>query len=183
MRVWRSGRTKRREQEAIYNKVIEVQMKRNLFWIPAVILMIGIFYFSNQPAEVSGELSGGIAYNLVDLIADAFGADWNQEEIIAISQQVDYPIRKLAHLTEYALLGMAVALGVVYGSDIFILSHIQSQYVQVQLIGSLYAASDEIHQLFVPGRAGMLGDVLIDSVGVLIGWGVFIGMRKIWRWK
>jgi hypothetical protein len=37
------------------------------------------------------------------------------------------------------------------------------------LIGVLYAVSDEIHQTFVPGRAGQLRDVLIDSCGVLAG--------------
>ena len=32
-----------------------------------------------------------------------------------------------------------------------------------------YAALDEIHQLFVPNRSGQVRDVLIDSVGILIG--------------
>lgn len=36
-------------------------------------------------------------------------------------------------------------------------------------VGSLYAASDEFHQLFVPGRSGRLTDVLIDSAGLLAG--------------
>ena len=36
-------------------------------------------------------------------------------------------------------------------------------------IGLLYAVSDEIHQVFVPGRAGQLRDILIDTAGVLIG--------------
>ena len=31
-----------------------------------------------------------------------------------------------------------------------------------------YAATDEFHQLFVPGRAGMVTDVLIDSIGVTV---------------
>lgn len=37
------------------------------------------------------------------------------------------------------------------------------------LIGFLYAVSDEIHQYFVPGRAMQARDVLIDTVGVLLG--------------
>ena len=54
----------------------------------------------------------------------------------------------------------------------------------ILMIGSCYAASDEIHQLFVSGRAGMISDVLIDSVGVLVGWGVFVVlMKKIWKWR
>ena len=35
--------------------------------------------------------------------------------------------------------------------------------------GILYAASDEFHQLFVPGRSGQITDVLIDSGGLLAG--------------
>ena len=37
------------------------------------------------------------------------------------------------------------------------------------VVGTLYAASDEIHQLFVPGRSGQLRDVLLDSAGVAAG--------------
>ena len=37
------------------------------------------------------------------------------------------------------------------------------------MLGLVYAASDEIHQLYVPGRAGQFRDVLIDSAGVLLG--------------
>jgi hypothetical protein len=34
------------------------------------------------------------------------------------------------------------------------------------LISILYAVSDEVHQLFVPGRSGSIGDVLLDSTGI-----------------
>ena len=36
-------------------------------------------------------------------------------------------------------------------------------------IGIAYAATDEVHQAFVPGRHGAVLDVLVDAVGVLIG--------------
>lgn len=41
------------------------------------------------------------------------------------------------------------------------------------LIAVLYAASDEIHQLFVPGRSGQLSDVILDSAGALAGVAAF----------
>ena len=41
------------------------------------------------------------------------------------------------------------------------------------LIAALYAASDEIHQLFVPGRSGQLSDVILDSAGALEGVAAF----------
>ena len=34
---------------------------------------------------------------------------------------------------------------------------------------ALYAVTDEIHQLFVPGRSGQITDVILDSCGGLIG--------------
>ena len=37
------------------------------------------------------------------------------------------------------------------------------------LVGVLYAASDEFHQSFVPGRSPSIVDVGIDSLGVLTG--------------
>ena len=37
------------------------------------------------------------------------------------------------------------------------------------LVGAVYAASDEVHQIFIPGRSGEGKDVLLDCVGVLLG--------------
>ena len=37
----------------------------------------------------------------------------------------------------------------------------------------LYAASDELHQLFVDGRGAQVKDVLIDSAGSIVGVGIF----------
>ena len=50
------------------------------------------------------------------------------------------------------------------------------------VVGTLYAASDEIHQLFVPGRSGQLRDVLLDSdgvaAGILLAWAVGLLYQK-----
>ncbi|HIU52150.1 MAG TPA: VanZ family protein [Candidatus Merdicola faecigallinarum] len=37
------------------------------------------------------------------------------------------------------------------------------------IIGVIYAITDEIHQLFVPGRSGEIRDVLIDGLGIIVG--------------
>ena len=68
----------------------------------------------------------------------------------------DLVLRKLAHATEYAVLGALLVRatarpGLAFG------------------IGVLYAVSDEAHQLFVPGRHGSPIDVAIDAVGVAVG--------------
>ena len=73
---------------------------------------------------------------------------------------LDLILRKLAHMTEYALLTMlwAWALQPVTRAGIPIAA----------AIAVLYAVSDEYHQTFVAGRAGTVTDVLIDSAGVAV---------------
>ena len=68
----------------------------------------------------------------------------------------DLLLRKLAHLTEYAILG-ALLLRAIGRSGPAILA------------GGLYAVSDEVHQHFVRGRHGAWYDVVIDTIGVTIG--------------
>ena len=43
----------------------------------------------------------------------------------------------------------------------------------------IYAISDEIHQLFVPGRSGQVRDVLIDSAGSLLGIIIVMAFEKL----
>lgn len=74
----------------------------------------------------------------------------------------DLVLRKLAHAAEFAVLGALLqrALG--------------SARAAV-LLGIAYAVSDELHQVFVPGRLGSPVDVAIDAVGVAAG--VFLWRR------
>ena len=68
----------------------------------------------------------------------------------------DEVLRKCAHVTEYAILGLLLvrALG---------------RELPALLLGVAYAASDELHQHFVTGRHGAPVDVAIDTAGLLIG--------------
>jgi VanZ family protein len=82
----------------------------------------------------------------------------------------DTVLRKLAHFTEYAVLGALV------------LRAVRREPPAVAL-GVAYAASDELHQHFVPGRHAALRDVAIDAAGVLAG--VLAGRRlwRTWPWR
>ena len=75
----------------------------------------------------------------------------------------DLVLRKLAHATEYAILGA------------LLLRALRRPGWAVAL-GIAYAISDEIHQSFVPGRQGSSLDVLIDSAGVIAG--VVVAARR-----
>jgi VanZ family protein len=67
----------------------------------------------------------------------------------------DLVLRKIAHAAEFALLGALLARAL--------------RNDRAFLAGVAYAASDELHQHFVPGRVGSPLDVAIDGVGVALG--------------
>ncbi len=68
----------------------------------------------------------------------------------------DTLLRKGAHFAEYAILGA------------LLLRALGREWVAVAA-GVAYAASDELHQHFVPGRHGSPFDVALDAVGVALG--------------
>lgn len=49
------------------------------------------------------------------------------------------------------------------------------------ILGVLYATSDEIHQLFSPGRSAQITDVYIDTLGILVGIFVILLFIKIFE--
>ena len=75
---------------------------------------------------------------------------------------LSFIIRKLAHFTEYLILGF-LTINMLNKNDI------SKKYLLSILICIIYATSDEIHQIFVPGRACQIRDVLIDSIGFITG--------------
>lgn len=90
--------------------------------------------------------------------------DWDLQEQVAFAQKIDHPVRKTAHATEYAILGMLL-----FGAAYQTREQRRRTAVLSWGIGTFYAATDEIHQIFVPGRSGQITDVMIDSSGVAVG--------------
>ena len=84
-------------------------------------------------------------------------------EQTALAENIEFPVRKAAHASEYALLGILV-FGVARKKEMT-----KRQMLCAILVTVLYAASDELHQLFVPGRSCQLRDVLIDTAGAVAG--------------
>lgn len=114
--------------------------------------MVIIFLFSHQPAEVSNQ-NNEFVVNLFNLL----GIDLHS----AFGEIVDYIIRKVAHFAEYFVLYILFY-------NVFKEDKSFSRALIYSLIGVfLYACTDEFHQLFVPGRTGKPGDVLIDTAGGL----------------
>lgn len=133
--------------------------------LPVLALMGMIFYFSSQPAELSDQTSGGIVQVILHLFFPGF-ASCDPARQAEIEGHVVLLVRKGAHFAEFALLGCAL------------LGHVKARQMRREIprpcllafgLGALYAASDEFHQVFVPGRSGELSDVLLDCAGVAAG--------------
>lgn len=128
--------------------------KKIISWILLLGWMAFIFYMSGKTGEESSSQSGTVIK-----ILSTFGFTISK----AIESNVTFIIRKGAHVTEYLILYLLlfnVIKNYVGRSRTAVLSII---------LLVIYAASDEIHQYFVPGRSAAFVDVMIDSCGGIIG--------------
>jgi len=79
---------------------------------------------------------------------------------------------ELLHLGVYSILGAALWWAYENG-------HPRMSPAKFWAIGWLYAASDEWHQSFVPGRTPALGDWIADAIGVVLGFGAALWLRRV----
>ena len=115
-----------------------------------IIWMIFIFIMSNTNGNDSSSQSNFFA----NIILQFINID---------KETLTFLIRKLAHMSEYAILALFT-----YYALIKIAFNKRIIFQIIFLISFLYACSDEFHQLFISGRSGQFTDVLIDSTGCLI---------------
>lgn len=122
-------------------------------WALVVACMAVIFSLSAQTAGESSEVSGWLIF------------------IMKLNISQDF-IRTVAHFLEYTGLAVLIfnALYQTFGY--------QRPFVAL-IVSSLYAVSDEIHQLFVEGRAFQISDIVIDSLGAAGGITVLILLIKL----
>jgi|SRR5207248_1048405 len=93
---------------------------------------------------------------------------WLNPEITADAiAKVQFFVRKLAHLTEYAILAALLWRAVYRGTNLK--TRMSTVFVTASVVSILIAASDEFHQSFVSSRTASAGDVLIDMIGAIIG--------------
>ncbi len=146
------------------------------YLIATLIVMAFIFFQSSLQGPVSGNESGVF----VEIIAKILK--------VTPDEGFHFTIRKLAHFTEYAILGITLGLLVwspsnkaatehsnsadhldeTIASGEVILPQFRTGFI-AWLIGSVYAVTDELHQYLVPGRSCQVNDMLIDSAGVFFG--------------
>lgn len=123
-------------------------IKNKISIILVILWMIFIFIMSSFDATSSSNQSNFI----VDIITSII----NIKDIGLLS----LIIRKLAHFIEYFILGILV---------INFITRYDKKIIIAILLCIIYATSDEIHQIFVPGRSCQIIDIMIDSLGSIMG--------------
>ena len=135
-----------------------------LSFLPAILLMYMIFSFSAQEGEISSTVSYKVSHIIVETADHVFDMGMDDYQISYFATKINSVTRKLAHMTEYFLLAIAVSFPLyVYGLHGILLMILAGGFCIA------FACGDEYHQSYVAGRAASMKDVGIDSVGVFIG--------------
>ena len=120
-----------------------------------------IFYFSSKEGDSSTDMSDAFSFHVAEFF---LGRSLTIEEKDYYWKHVEIPVRKSAHFAVYCLLGI---LMISFLKEFLPLN--SRAIILSILFVFLYACSDEIHQLFVVNRSGEIFDVLLDTVGGLVG--------------
>lgn len=136
-------------------------MKKSIFTVLIVIWMAFIFSMSSQNSEVSSNTSGSTIKMILSVVPKFTEQPEEVQENVV--ENLQFITRKCAHFIGYMILGILSIFTFLQFKEI----NKKPQFAF--LVCVVYAISDEIHQLFVPGRAGQLRDVMIDSSGSFVG--------------
>lgn len=112
-----------------------------------------IFYFSSKTAADSSEQSGFF----VRIFESIFGRN----------EFSSFIVRKAAHCLEFA------GLSFLFSTALYTETHKRHSWLAI-VFTSLYAVTDEIHQLFVDGRSCQITDWAVDTFGAMLGAGAFL---------
>lgn len=149
-------------------------MIRKLIKILMIVLwMAFIFSLSNDNGVKSTKKSDSFIFKIVDIFSNKKLSD-NEKNII-LSKYV-FITRKCAHIFIYFILGI---LAISLSSEFYKLNF--KVILSTLLFCIIYACSDEIHQLFILGRSGKIIDIIIDSIGSVIGVNLYYYIYKIRR--
>ncbi len=118
---------------------------------PSIVIMLVIFYFSNQPAAISNSQSEFFSGNL--------NISWLSDHQLFVA------VRKAAHALIYACLGLTLLLGFWY---------FKNRAKWSISMALFYAISDEFHQTLIQGRSGQMSDVLLDSISATLAICIFL---------
>ena len=143
-----------------------------LLWIA---LMAVVIWFSSKPAPESSKQSVSVGKWICSIVTPGFNSMPSDKQL-EYAMLIEKFVRKTAHFIEFMVLGfftinaIRFILSALSVTRLSLLELNNRLIIIISLIWCIiFATSDEIHQLFVPGRYGSPVDVLLDSVGSLCG--------------
>lgn len=148
--------------------------KQIIILILIIAWMVGMFMFSSQMSTKSTQTSG----KFIGYVADKLSVTKNMSNIqrTQFIRRMQPPVRKLAHFSLYAVGGM---LTFAFMNEFKIST--KKKILFSILLCCAYSITDEVHQLFVPGRSGEVRDVLIDTSGAILGIAIFYSAKNFLR--
>ena len=149
-------------------------MKTKTYWVKlALVVLTLLFIWGNS--LVPGELSGAESGFVLRLVYPVVTGLQRVLERLGLAYSAAYLVRKLAHFTEYALLGVLM-------TALFIRPGLRLRLPMPVLLCLCAAAADETIQMFVAGRGPSFSDVALDFCGALCGVILFALAIVLIRW-
>lgn len=140
------------------------KLKISLATIGAGAVMLLIYQLSAQPASISDAYSRGIVNTLVNACLWLMGLSIPEPARIRLVNHIDSVAREYMHGVIFMALAMLVQYAALSGAVMP-----RKAAVITIAVCLTYGLGDEIHQLLVPGRSFQVSDLLMDTMGSLVG--------------
>ena len=150
--------------------------------ISIILVLIGmtvIFMFSNM----NGEKSTNTSKSLIEVTEDDINQEMYKDDSLdakmkeekRLTSVMNKRIRKVAHFTEFCIL----AIVIVFAIESFGIKGYKAFIVAFFII-LIYACSDELHQFFISGRDARDKDIIIDTLGGILGCIIYAAVSELY---
>lgn len=138
------------------------------FWLLMTILWCAVIYLFTATPSFTGENTKVVIQETVQTSYHVTNKDTNNKTFYLTTDYLNQVMRKSAHVVLFGVLAYLT----------WSTLHLKSnRYIISWLFVTVYAASDEWHQSFVPGRGAAVHDVVLDSTAA------FVVLSIIFLWK
>lgn len=149
--------------DIFFDSVFMKKNKKLIYLGFLVLVLFFVFFLSTKTGSVSNSPNVGFVNRLEGIFGPlSENAKW----------WITFIVRKTAHILEYAIIYTAIFLFIKNKNN-----YKKSLFVSF-VIGIMFACFDEILQSFIPGRTSKVADVLIDCIGLTVGFLFFLKKTK-----
>ena len=134
-------------------------IKKCIYIVLIIVVILSIYLFSSMNWKDTNSVSKGIIYKGIEIVEGFTHKEYNKKSIV---NKLNYPIRKCAHFTLFLLLGVCIYL-------LLNAFNINNRFILSIILCIVFAILDETHQMFSLGRSSSILDILIDSMGSIVG--------------